>query len=168
MSCLWSLEKPFWNIQSTLITSLTQMYWTGENGWSGSIFLWVTLLSWVRQPSRGMFKNMGKYNPLRQKSGFNCQWRLLKWQVRCDKTHIRTICKWVQEGGCEKSGKIVLFATYLKDELGITSIPLILFLVTGLTTFLLMLLGSTFFMISYSIPVLCCSYLCASGTVNVL
>ena len=81
---------------------------------------------------------------------------------------VTTVWKSVQERGCEKSGKIVCFATYLKDELGITSIPLILFLVTGLTTFLLMLLGSTFFMISYSIPVLCCSYLCASGTVNVL
>ena len=31
-----------------------------------------------------------------------------------------------------------------KDDLGITSIPLILFLVTGLTTFLLMLLGVYF------------------------
>ena len=47
---------------------------------------------------------------------------------------IRTVCKSVQERGCEKSGKIVGFATYLKDEFGvytyITSISLILFLVT--------------------------------------
>ena len=47
---------------------------------------------------------------------------------------IRTACKSVQERGCEKSGKIVGFATYLKDEFGvytyITSISLILFLVT--------------------------------------
>ena len=79
---------------------------------------------------------------------------------------IRIVRKSVQERRCEKSGKIVCFATYLK--LGITSIPLIRFLLTSLTTFLSMLLGSTFFMISYSIPVLCCSYMCASGTVNVL
>ena len=32
---------------------------------------------------------------------------------------IRTVCKSVQERGCEKSGKIVCFATYLKDEFGI-------------------------------------------------
>ena len=31
---------------------------------------------------------------------------------------IRTVCKSVQGRGCEKSGKIVCFATYLKDELG--------------------------------------------------
>ena len=81
---------------------------------------------------------------------------------------IRTVWKSVQERGCGKSGKIVCFATYLKDELGMTSISLIPFLVTGLTSLLSMLLGSTFFMISCLIPVLCCSYLCASGTVNVL
>ena len=34
----------------------------------------------------------------------------------------------VQERGCEKSGKIACFATYLKDEFGITSIPLFPFL----------------------------------------
>ena len=41
---------------------------------------------------------------------------------------IRTDCKSVQERGCEKSGKIVYFATYLKDEFGMTSIPLFPFL----------------------------------------
>ena len=41
---------------------------------------------------------------------------------------IRTVWKSVQERGCEKSGKIVCFATYLKDEFGITSICLIPFL----------------------------------------
>ena len=41
---------------------------------------------------------------------------------------IRTVCKSVQERGCEKSGKIVCFATYLKDEFGITSILLFPFL----------------------------------------
>ena len=41
---------------------------------------------------------------------------------------IKTVCKSVQERGCEKSGKIVCFATYLKDEFGITSIPLFPFL----------------------------------------
>ena len=41
---------------------------------------------------------------------------------------IRTVGKSVQERGCEKSGKIVCFATYLKDEFGITSIPLFPFL----------------------------------------
>ena len=41
---------------------------------------------------------------------------------------IRTVCKSVQERGCKKSGKIVCFATYLKDEFGITSIPLFPFL----------------------------------------
>ena len=81
---------------------------------------------------------------------------------------IRTVCKSVQERGCEKSRKVVCFATYLKDELDITFIPRIPFLVIGLTFFLSMLLVSTFFMISYSISVLCCSYLCASGIVNVL
>ena len=40
----------------------------------------------------------------------------------------RTVCKSVQERRCEKSGKIVCFATYLKDEFGITSIPLLRFL----------------------------------------
>ena len=35
---------------------------------------------------------------------------------------IRTVCESVQEGGCEKSGKIVRFATYLKDKLGITQV----------------------------------------------
>ena len=79
---------------------------------------------------------------------------------------IRTVCKSIQERRCEKSGKIVCFATYLNDDFGITSISL--FLVTGLTSFLLMLLGSTFSMIRHWIPVLCYSYLCASGTVNVL
>ena len=41
---------------------------------------------------------------------------------------IRTVCKSVQERGCEIPGKIVCFATYLKDEFGITSIPLFPFL----------------------------------------
>ena len=41
---------------------------------------------------------------------------------------IRTVCKSVQERGCKKSGKIVCFATYLKDESGITSISLFSFL----------------------------------------
>ena len=40
---------------------------------------------------------------------------------------IRTVGKSVHER-CEKSGKIVCFATYLKDEFGITSIPLFPFL----------------------------------------
>ena len=40
---------------------------------------------------------------------------------------IRTVCKSVQERGCEKYGKIGCFAIYLKDELGI-SIPLFSFL----------------------------------------
>ena len=38
---------------------------------------------------------------------------------------IRTACKSAQERGCKKSEKIVCFATYLKNEFGITSIPLI-------------------------------------------
>ena len=62
---------------------------------------------------------------------------------------IRSICKSVQKRGCEKSGKIVFFATYLKYEFGITSIILIHFWVTDLTSFLSMLPGSTFFMMSY-------------------
>ena len=41
---------------------------------------------------------------------------------------IRTVCKSVQEKGCEKSGKIVCFATYLKDEFGVTSTLLFPFL----------------------------------------
>ena len=41
---------------------------------------------------------------------------------------IRTVCKSVQEKGCEISGKIVYFATYLKYEFGITSILLFPFL----------------------------------------
>ena len=41
---------------------------------------------------------------------------------------IRTVCKLVQQRRCEKSGKIVCFATYLKDEFGITSILLFPFL----------------------------------------
>ena len=41
---------------------------------------------------------------------------------------MRTVCKPVQERGCEKSGKIVCFATYLRDEFGITSILLFPFL----------------------------------------
>ena len=36
---------------------------------------------------------------------------------------IRTVCKSFQERGCEKSGKIVCFDTYLKDEFGVTSLP---------------------------------------------
>ena len=36
---------------------------------------------------------------------------------------IRTVCKSVQERGCEKYGKIGCFVIYLKDEFGI-SIPL--------------------------------------------
>ena len=41
---------------------------------------------------------------------------------------IRTVCKSVQEKGCEKSGKIVCFATYLKDGFGVTSTLLFPFL----------------------------------------
>ena len=41
---------------------------------------------------------------------------------------IRTAFKSAQERGCEKSDKIVCFATYLKDEFGMTSIPLFSFL----------------------------------------
>ena len=37
---------------------------------------------------------------------------------------LRTVYKTSQERGCEKSGKIVCFAAYLKDESGIASIPL--------------------------------------------
>ena len=40
---------------------------------------------------------------------------------------IRTVCKSVQERGCEKYGKIGCFAIYLKDEFGI-AIPLFSFL----------------------------------------
>ena len=40
----------------------------------------------------------------------------------------RTVCKSVQERRCAKYGKIVCFPTYLKDEFGITSIPLFPFL----------------------------------------
>ena len=74
---------------------------------------------------------------------------------------IRTVLKSVQERGCGKSGKILCFAAYLKDESGMRSISLIPFLVTGLTSLLSMLLGSTFFKINCLIPVLCCLYLCA-------
>ena len=80
-SCLWSLEKGFWNIQSTLMTSLR---WNRRK-WLKSInFPVVTLLSSVSWPSRGVFENMGKYNPQRQKSGFEYPWRLLKLWVRFD------------------------------------------------------------------------------------
>ena len=41
---------------------------------------------------------------------------------------IRTVFKSAQERGCEKSDKIVGFATYLKDEFGMTSILLFSFL----------------------------------------
>ena len=41
---------------------------------------------------------------------------------------IRTVFKSAQERGCEKSDKIVCFATYLKDESGMTFIPLFSFL----------------------------------------
>ena len=41
---------------------------------------------------------------------------------------IRTVCKSVQERGCENSGKIACFATYLKYEIGITFILLFPFL----------------------------------------
>ena len=37
---------------------------------------------------------------------------------------IRTICKSVSERGCEKSGRIVTFATYLKDKFQMSEIPL--------------------------------------------
>ena len=41
---------------------------------------------------------------------------------------IRTACKSVQERGCEKPGRMVSFASYVKDEFDITSIPLYPFL----------------------------------------
>ena len=41
---------------------------------------------------------------------------------------IRTTCKSVQERGCEKSGRMVHFSTYLKDEHNISEIPLYPFL----------------------------------------
>ena len=41
---------------------------------------------------------------------------------------IRTICKSVSERGCEKSGRIVTFATYLKDKFQMSEIPLYPFL----------------------------------------
>ena len=44
---------------------------------------------------------------------------------------IRTVCKSFQEGGCEKSGKIVCFDTYLKDEFGVTSLPQLPYLGNG-------------------------------------
>ena len=42
---------------------------------------------------------------------------------------IRTVWKSVQGKGCENTGKIACFATYLKDEFVITSISLISLLV---------------------------------------
>ena len=41
---------------------------------------------------------------------------------------IRTICKSVSERGCEKSGRMVTFATYLKDKFQMSEIPLYPFL----------------------------------------
>ena len=41
---------------------------------------------------------------------------------------IRTVCKSVQERGCEKSGRMVQFSTFLKDKHGIDDIPLYPFL----------------------------------------
>ncbi|XP_066920601.1 putative leucine-rich repeat-containing protein DDB_G0290503 [Clytia hemisphaerica] len=41
---------------------------------------------------------------------------------------IRTVCKSVQERGCDKSGRMVHFATFLKSEYNITEIPLYPFL----------------------------------------
>ena len=35
-----------------------------------------------------------------------------------------TVCKSVQERGCEKSGRFMSFSTYLKDEFGMASVPL--------------------------------------------
>ena len=37
---------------------------------------------------------------------------------------IRTICKSVSKRGCEKSGRIVTFATYLMDKFQMSEIPL--------------------------------------------
>ena len=37
---------------------------------------------------------------------------------------IRTVCKSVQERGCEKSGRFMSFSTYLKDEFEMASVPL--------------------------------------------
>ena len=74
---------------------------------------------------------------------------------------IRTVWKSVQERGCGKSGKILYFAAYLKDEFGMRSISLIPFLVTGLTSLLSMLLRSTFFKINCLIHVLWFLYLYA-------
>ena len=37
---------------------------------------------------------------------------------------IRTICKLVQESGCEKSGKMVTFATFLKETHQVINLPL--------------------------------------------
>ena len=37
---------------------------------------------------------------------------------------IRTICKSVSERGCEKSGRIVTFVTYLMDKFQMSEIPL--------------------------------------------
>ena len=36
----------------------------------------------------------------------------------------RTVCKSVQERGCEKSGRTVSFITYLKHEFEMASVPL--------------------------------------------
>ena len=60
-----------------------------------------------------------------------CYWNGESGETR----FIRTVCKSVQERGCGKSGKVVCFAIYLKDELDITFIPRIPFLVIGLTFF---------------------------------
>ena len=70
---------------------------------------------------------MGKHNPQRQKSGFSAHGVYSNGDTGVTRL-IRTVCKSVQERGCKKSGKIVCFATYLKDEFGITSIPLFPFL----------------------------------------
>ena len=37
---------------------------------------------------------------------------------------VRTVCKSVQERGCEKSGRFMSFSTYLKDEFEMASVPL--------------------------------------------
>ena len=41
---------------------------------------------------------------------------------------IRTVCKSVGETRCEKSGKMVIFATYLRNKFNVSNIPLYPFL----------------------------------------
>ena len=164
-SSLWSSEKAFWNIRAALMTSLR---WNRRKWLKSTNFSVVTVLSWVSHPRRGMFENMGKYNPQRQKRGFKYPWRLLKWWVRCDQTHkncleISSRKKmwkiWSDCLLCHLCKRWVWYDIHFSDPL---------FVVTGSTSLLSVLLGSTFFMISCSISILCCLYLCASGTVNVL